>query len=218
MKKYPFTAVITILIVSTSYSQLSLYVVGGLSPESHPNTTDLFVNSKQPRDEFIFTLATVKAQYFGGIKTSIPLSEYFFLESGLTYTKRTSVYAVDYTYRELHEPSAMDLTETENILMIPVNIGVKLGILDVTSGLTGNTSFSTKTDLGQINGYASDPATFRMGWSTGVRVNIANTAIGIEYQGSLNRVCEGSYVDNQPLEMRNVPGQFVFTIQYLIKG
>src|SRR5688572_9353802 len=106
------------------------------------------------------------------------------------------------------------MNDVEHIIYAPVNMGVSMGPIDITSGLSVVKILSHTSDLYQIQGFSTSENALRMGWQAGVRYTFNRFAVGVEYQGSLNRVCQGMAVNGHPLEMANVPGKLVFGVQY----
>jgi hypothetical protein len=132
----------------------------------------------------------------------------------MTYSRRTLLFTMAYTYKQLHEKPCREMEEIEKMLQVPATIGVRMGFIDITSGLTGIISLSKDSDLSQMEGYESTAGQFRMGWSTGLRAHLSSIAIGMEFQAELSRIGHDMSVNGESLELRNVPGYVVFTIQF----
>src|SRR5258705_12803776 len=96
MRKLFFLAILLIsAIFSTAFSQLSMTVTTGISPQQTPTSHYIFVNRSSPRDEFTFDLNTVKASYFIGVGARYDVMPFFFLAEA-QYNKREYVYDVSY--------------------------------------------------------------------------------------------------------------------------
>ena len=216
MKKVLLTSIILFAASSIIWSQKFGFDIRiGMSPAAHPVTADLIVGRENPHNEFLFNLVRVEPQFYGGLRVHKQLKAPFFLEGGLTYTRRTSQYQVNYRMPQT-EPGSQHLImkESEDILQLPLEIGVSLGRIDVTSGLTIMKTLSSQNELTHLNGFSAENNTLKWGWQMGVRYGIKRVMAGIEYQGSMQRVCQGMYVNEKPLEIMNVPGRFVFSLQY----
>ena len=210
-------SILILLLVSMGpiAAQVSFEVFGGISPRSTPANADLYVNRHSPHEEFRFNMTKVDPQFFAGVKGHLELGAPFFAEAGLMYTRRKSTYEALYTIIDREHPvSSYMMTETEDLIALPVNIGVNLGIFDITSGFRINQSIGKKSDLDQLNGFVSEGNPIRFGFQAGTGVSIFRSRIGIEYLGNFSRVGSGMYVNNQSLELMNVPGQFVLTLQH----
>ena len=217
MKTIIISTIIALISVTQALSQIRFDVFGGLSPQSSPASADLFVNRHDPHEEFRFNMNKVGSQFFVGAKSHLDLNESFFAEAGLTYTKRRSTYEVNYTLIDNEHPvSNHNLSETDHMIMLPVNLGVNLGPVDITSGLRMMKSISKSSELGQLTGFTVEGNPFRFGWQAGAGFHIYRSRIGLEYQGNFSRVGSGMYVNNQPLELMNVPGQIVLTLQHTL--
>lgn len=196
-------------------SQIRFDIVGGVSPSATHTSEGLIVNRHLPHEEFVFNLGHVDPQFFAGVKGQIELATPFFVEAGLMYTRKKSTYDITYTMIDAEHPVQDHImAETDHIVILPVNIGVNLGLLDVTSGLRVMKSLSRKSDFNNLSGFNTDGTLPEMGWQTGIGFSIARSRIGVEYQGNFSRVGRGMFVNGQSLEIRNVPGQVVLLLQH----
>jgi hypothetical protein len=215
MKKLIISATILLATYVTSQAQVQFKAEFGASPASNSTSAGIIVNRNNPHEEFQFNQTQVKPQFYGGIRANIKLGTPFFLETGISYTKRTAEFHLDYTMPLPENPTGeMYVSESEDMLLFPLDIGVSMGKLEVTSGLTAIKTISAIKELSHVKGFHSDGNSLKMGWQMGVRYGINRTQIGIEYQGSLNRVGQGMSVNGNSLEIMNVPGKMVFTMQY----
>ena len=208
--------ILLVLVLCTSFismdAQWNVYMKVGISPESNPTNSPLIVNRQNPSEEFLFNLIQVKTQYFGGIQVRCDLGTNFFVESGATYTQRKSVYSVKYTMKR--ERIYQELQETEDQLILPLSIGVKLKSFEFTSGFLGFVSLAKQSELNQIDGFSDQSNKAQMGWHAGAGINLNKVFFGLEYQSAMNRTGTGMSVHQQSLELRNVPGQCVFNMRY----
>ena len=214
MKKLIMITCILLATYSIVGSQVRFDVKLGVSPGSTPLSAGIIVNRHNPYDEFQFNMIHVKPQYYAGIGANVQLEVPFFLEGGILCTQRTSLYQINYRIVTEINPAENYMSESEVMILLPLNLGVNLGSIDVTSGLTIKRTISTINELTQLKGFACDDNAFRLGWQMGVRYSFHRTLVGVEYLGSLNRVGQGMYVNAQSLEIMNVPGEFVFSVQY----
>lgn len=215
MKTIFITIAFLIFITLPSFSQMRFDVVGGLTPQSSPATADLFVNRHDPHEEFRFNMNKVSPQYFIGAKGHVQLLSPFFVEAGLTYTRRKSTYEVNYTMIDKEHPvSYHTMNEIEHMVMLPANIGVNLGSVEIISGLRLMKTTSKRSNLDQLAGFTTDGNPVKVGWQAGAGFYLFSTRIGLEYHGNFSRVGSGMYVNNQSLELMNVPGQIVLTLQH----
>lgn len=209
--------ILSVLILGVTYSvssQVHLDLKAGISPATSPLNTGIIVNREDPMNEFQFRPVHVNPQFQAGVNLNLQLKTPFFLEGGISYTKKSSDYQVNYRIPGEGKPALALMNESEDILMLPVNIGVSLGSFDVTSGLRAMKTLSKKSELTHLNGFSTEENSFRMGWQMGIRYGLHRTMVGVEFQGSLNRVGQGMNVNGHSLEVMNVPGNFVFSIQH----
>ncbi len=199
-------------------AQVDIDIEVGVSPGTNVNSPGVIINRSDPRKEFQFSLIQVKPQYYGGLRANIKLNAPFFLEGGVSYTKRTTVYEANFRMPQplIKEPDEqiMNMSVSQDMILLPVDIGVSLGSFDITSGLRANKIISSKNQLTHLNGYQEEGNSLTWGWQMGVRYAFKHMMIGGEFQGEMHRVCDGMSVNGNSLEIRNVPGRFVFTVQY----
>jgi hypothetical protein len=214
MKKLMILSIILMMFTTVMNAQVRFNVKLGASPGSNPRSASIFVNRENPFKEFQFNLVHTDPQYYGGVSAYVPLATPFFLEAGISYTKQTSQFLVDYTVpSELQNDNTL-MSGSEEMILLPVNIGVTMGGFDITSGLRAIKTISHSSELTHLDGFHEDGNPIKLGWQIGARYAINRTLIGIEYMATLNRVCEGMYVNGQSLEIMNIPGSYVFSIQY----
>lgn len=215
MKNLAITFCFTILSVTMVSSQLRFDVVGGVSPGSSPSSAGLVVNRHLPHEEFVFNMNKVDPQIFAGVKGHMELGAPFFVDAGLLYTRKKSNYDVVYTIIDTEHPvSQHTMTQTDHMIMLPVNIGANMGMFDVTSGFRLMKSVYSKTNLDQLTGFSSEGNPFELGWQAGAGFDLMRTRIGLEYQGNFSRVGKGMFINEQPLELMNVPGQFILLLSH----
>ena len=213
MKKLILLALVYGTSILTMQAQLSVYIMAGISPESHPSNADLIVNRATPQEEFLFNVSNVKTQYYGGLKVRHDLGANFFIESGALYTQRKTTYSMKYTMKR-EVGTYQELEETEDQLIIPLSVGVKIKAVEFSSGLSSFVSLSKQSDLNHIHGFTDQSSSIQLGWHAGIGINLHKVVFGVEYQSALNRMGMGMKVHEQPLELMNVPGQCVAKIQY----
>jgi hypothetical protein len=214
MKNLLIIAAIILGTLTNATSQVSFNLKLGISPASSPLNAGIIVNRENPIEEFEFNMVHTNPQYFAGAGIHLSLSTPFFLEAGLTYTQKKSFYQVDYSLKSEFNPGDALLSETEKIILLPVNLGVSIGVVSVTSGLTAMKTVAGSNELTGLKGFHSEQSNVRLGWQMGARYELQRIAAGVEYQSCMNRVCEGMYVDRQSLEVMNVPGNWVFSLQF----
>ena len=206
---------IILLIAHKGSAQLRLDIIGGISPRTTPQNAGLIVNRHLPSEEFVFNMIEVEPQLFGGIKGLLPLGAPFFTDAALMYTKSTSTYHALYTIIDAEHPQPdYFMNESKHLLLVPINIGVNIGGFDITSGFRVMKTISEKSELSDMNGFSIDGASTQFGWQGSVGFSFMRTRVGIEYQGSFSRVGSGMEMNGQSLELMNVPGQLLLTVQY----
>ncbi len=102
MKKILITSIFFLAVSSIIWSQknIGVDIQIGLSTGNNPNSAFVILNRENPHKEILFNILHVKPQFSAGIRIHKELGTPFFLESGLTYTKKTSIYQVDYRMRQ----------------------------------------------------------------------------------------------------------------------
>lgn len=199
---------------TNSWSQIRFDIVAGVSPGVNPKTPEKLINRQLVSDEFRLSVNRIEKQFFLGVNANLSLRAPFFAETGIHFTQRKSEYAMVYTYPNEENPPLQYMPETENLLILPLSIGVSIGKVDITSGLTLTGVISKKTSMTHVKGYAADESFLRTGWQAGVRHTFGRSMLGIQYQSSFNRLGTGTQVNGESLELNHIPGQFVMTVNF----
>lgn len=197
-------------------AQASLAVKVGASPGTSHTSAPALMNRHDPINEFQFNLFHTEPQLYGSIIMHLPLGESFFLEGGVTYTQKDLVYETVHTYPTEGFASHHLMNESRKMIMLPVNFGVTLNRFEIVSGFTAHKIISVESELYAMEGFRYSDNTVSLGWQTGVRYKLGNTLIGMEYLGMLQRAGQNMFVNDQCLELRNVPGAWIFSLQYRI--
>ena len=212
--------IITIILASSGLSlsaQIKFDIVAGVSPGTSPATPGVTINRHLPHEEFVFNLNKVDPQFLAGVKSRVELSEPFFMDAGLFYARRISTYGVVYTIVDQEHPVSKHLMkETDHTVMLPVNVGVNMGSVDITSGFRVIQSIRKKTDLQNLPGFNIDSNRPLFGWQAGAGISFLRSRIGLEFQGNFARAGHDMFVDGQSMELINVPGQLILMFQHSI--
>ncbi len=214
MKKLVFLA----LSIMSAYSIQSQNVVmtfsTGLSPQQTPETHFIFVNRSTPRDEFTFDLAQVKASYFVGFGAKYDVHPFFF-EAQAQYNKREYIYNIEYTFPGFGRSEQKQLlTESMNVINVPLTLGVDLGIVDVTSGFLPQIVISQQSDLNNLEGYNQNLKWLRFGWHSGVAANVGDMRVGVSMQMDFNNYADHAYIRNQNLSLKGRSTRMLGTLSY----
>ncbi|MEP6793500.1 MAG: hypothetical protein ABJB16_04185, partial [Saprospiraceae bacterium] len=67
-------------------------------------------------------------------------------------------------------------------------------------------------------GFSQEKNSIKLGWQAGIRYAFHRVLLGVEYQATLNPICQDRYVNGQSLQLMNVPGSFVFSVQSGFSG
>ncbi|MGB3080395.1 MAG: hypothetical protein WBB31_15045 [Saprospiraceae bacterium] len=216
MKKLLF-ATITFIILSIYSAQgqnLVMTFSTGASPQQSPATHFIFVNRSSPRDEFTFDLAEVKASYFIGFGAKYDLKP-FFLAAEAQYNKREYVYNIAYTFPGFGRSEQKQLlTESMNVINVPLSLGVDLGVVDVTSGFLPQIIISQSTDLNNLEGYNQNLKWLRFGWHTGLAANIGDLRLGVSMQMDFNNYADHAFIRKQNLSLQGRSTRMLGTLSY----
>jgi hypothetical protein len=198
------------------WSQLLVNMKVGFSPATNPITASVLINRNNPISEFELNMVHVEPQFVAGINLHQQLKEPFFFEGGIAYTKKTLQYKVSYTMNQSDaQGKEIMMNESKSMIQLPVNIGVGIGKMDITSGVTALKTISSHNELSHIEGFSSEDNLIRFGWQMGVHYAFMHHAsAGVEYQGILDRVTDGMKVNGQALNLMNIPSHFVFNMHY----
>ncbi|HJW29665.1 MAG TPA: hypothetical protein VJ508_10565 [Saprospiraceae bacterium] len=213
MKSLLISSVLSLLVCFPAMSQLQFYMLGGICPEIHPRNASLLVNRNQPVDQFKFNRTQVGTQFFMGVQVRMPLNEYFFTEAGARYSRFSEVYTVTYLAARQAD-SRVDMKEQQNRFTLPVNIGVKLNQVEIVNGFDAVWITNTKSEMDHMPGFKDQSPDFHLGWHINIGLEVNRMVVGAGYQAEFARVGEGMSVNGQSLEIRQLPGQVNFYVQF----
>jgi hypothetical protein len=202
-------------LLTTAGSQITMTFSAGVSPQQTPESHYIFVNRSTPRDEFTFDLAQIKSSYFVGVGAKYDLEPFFFTAEA-QYNKREYIYDISYTFPAFGR-SGQDIQYSEymNVINVPVSLGVDLGAVDVSSGFLPQLIVSQQSDLEGITGYSQKLKRLRLGWHTGLAVNINQLRVGVNWQMDFNNYVDHAYVREQSLRLQGRPTRVIGTVGYI---
>lgn len=187
----------------------------GVSPQQNPAANHIFVNRSSPREEFTFDLAQVKAAYYVGFGAKYDLKP-FFLAADALYNRREYLYNVSYTFPEFgRTEQERIMTESMNVINLPLTFGVDLGIVDVTSGFVPQLILSQDSDLSGLPGYSQKLDRFRLGWHSGLAANIKDMRVGLSWQMDFNNYADHAFINDQNLSLQGRSSRVLGTLTYL---
>jgi len=215
MKKFfVLTTVFLFAFVVSMQSQVSMVVTAAISPQQTPPSHYIFVNRSTP-DEFTFDLRTVKSSVFIGAGARYDIKPFFF-QAEAQYNKRVYGYDVSYTYTGRGRTDEVNKYEEQmDVIILPLSMGVDLGILDITSGFLPQFILSQQSDLSDLEGYNQDLKTMRFGWHTGIAANVNQLRIGLNWQSDFNNYADHAYIGNQSLELAGRSSRLLGTLSFV---
>lgn len=215
--KYLFSLVALFILsfAKLDAQDVKMTFTAGVSPEQTPPPHHIFVNRSSPRDEFMFDLAQVKASYFVGFGAKYDLAP-FFLAAEAQYNKREYVYSIAYTFPGFGRSEETQLlTESMNVINVPLSVGVDLGVVDVVSGFLPQLILSSDSDLADLEGYSGKPDFLRFGMHSGVAYNINDLRLGVSWQMDFNRYADHAAIRNQNLALSGRSTRILGTLSYV---
>lgn len=216
MKKLIFaTITLSLLSISSAQSQNVVMTFStGVSPQQSPTSHFIFVNRSSPRDEFTFDLAEVKASYFLGVGAKYDVKPFFFVAEA-QYNKREYIYNISYTFPGFGRSEQTQLlSESMNVINVPLSLGVDLGAVDVTSGFLPQIILSQNSDLKDLEGYNQNLKWLRFGWQTGLAANIGDMRLGVSMQMDFNNYADHAYIRKQNLALQGRSTRMLGTLSY----
>ena len=194
-------------------AQWNIYLSAGISPESHPKTANLIVNRSTPLDVFLFNMPHRETQYFTGLNFRHELNDHFFTTIGTAYTQRKFQYTMSYITPRA-EGTYQELMFAEHQINVPVNVGVRFEVIEITCGLKANMVVARTCELVNIPGFEDNEQFIQPGWQCGIQLHFGRVIAGVEYQSDFARLCSGMCVNGKSIELMQVPGQVVFAAQF----
>jgi len=188
---------------------------GSFSPQQSPVAPDLLVNRHAPKDEFSFNLKNVKPELSIGVRRNFKFSSPFFGTLGMEYSEKEEIYSMQFTFpNEPVRANYYELLTTRKTITIPAGVGVRLGRLEVTSGLKAQYTLESYMEGDMTMGIRMAKTKVQAGWYTGVGFNFNRVRVGVDYQSMLIR--DGNYLthDGVPLELMRVPHSVRFSVGF----
>ncbi|HZV71527.1 MAG TPA: hypothetical protein VFG10_18370 [Saprospiraceae bacterium] len=216
MKKLIFISITLSLlpIFSTHAQDVLMTFSTGMSPQQTPATHYIFVNRSSPRNEFTFDLAQVKASYYIGFGAKYDVEPFFFAAEA-QYNRREYIYNIAYTFPGFGRSEQTELlTESMNVINVPLTLGVDLGIVDVTSGFLPQVILSQDSDLRNLDGYNQELKWLRFGWHTGLAANIGSMRAGLSMQMDFNNYADHAFIRDQSLSLQGRSTRMLGTLSY----
>ena len=203
-------------VLSFSHAQdVKMTITAGMAAQQSPAPNHIFVNRSSPRDEFTFDLSQVKPSYFIGVGAKYDLNKSFFLAAEALYNRREYLYNVSYTFPGFGRTEQTQvLTESMNIINVPLTLGVDLGVVDVTSGFLPQLILSQSSDLEGLNGYSQKLDKLRFGWHSGVAANIKAVRVGVSWQMDFNNYADHAFIHDQNLSLQGRSNRLLGTLSY----
>ena len=191
------------------YGQFSIGLRFGMNPNLAPRSSSLFVNRQDPINEARFNIENVTFSRQIGLMARLDREHFWFMAEAL-YGKSKEQYAFTFTYRDVEDGKRCAYTISKSFLEVPVSAGVKLGKLEIFSGLNVSTDLTRKCDL-EMNHYTMDDSSLRLGWHSGIGFNLGKVLLDVRYQQNFSNYGAGQYVSGQELTLRNLPDRLTFS-------
>lgn len=104
-------------------------------------------------------------------------------------------------------------TERYNYLDIPVMTGLKLGPLRLQAGPVGHLLIGNQSELEEIPDFDADLQKLRLGFQTGIGLDIWNIVIDLKYEGNLNNG-DNITIGGEQLNFSRNPSRLIATVGY----
>ena len=142
--------------------------------------------------------------------------EQFFFQAEAQYNKREYVYDISYTFPDFgRTETSVRYTEQQQVINLPLTLGVDLGVVDVMSGFVPQLMLSQQSDLENLTGYEEKLEFLRFGMHTGFAVNVSQLSIGVDWQMDFNNYADHVYVRNQSLALQCRSTRILGTLSYI---
>ena len=215
MKKILMTTAVCALLSVVASAQLSFGVRASYSPTVNPRTDALLINPGIPETEALFNADKVKYPGQIGVTARYDMDHFWFM-SELMYGYNKTTYSKRNTYNYTEFPTTTEyFTVSSGYLELPVTAGVKLGIVEIFSGLYLDGRIHGQNDLTQIDGYRDDSAWLKGGWLSGIGVNLDPVLVDIRYQQLFTNYGKDQYLNGQELLLKNAPARMTVSAAFM---
>lgn len=209
MKTFLFLLVSICSSFSPLSGQFSFGLRFAMNPNMAPGSASLLVNRHNPINECKFNVEQVIFSRQAGLVARLDREHFWFMAEAL-YGKAKEQYAFTFTYREVEDGKRCAYTISKTYIDVPLSAGVKLGKLELFSGLNVSKDLAKKCDL-EMDQFTMDASSLRLGWHSGIGLNLGKILVDVRYQQSFSNYGAGQYVSGQELTLRNLPDRLSFS-------
>ena len=216
MKKILMSIVACAVFMPIVPAQMSYGIRGMLSLPRNPATHHTAVDYGGENAEVFFQADRVKQTGQIGFLARYSVKQFWFM-SEVMYGQSTTTYSlVDANgYSELPIPVYTYDVKTDYLEM-PVTAGVKLGVVEVFSGLFLDGTLHEDNALRELPGYRDFSSGLKGGWLSGVGVNLGKVLVDIRYQQSFGNYAKDYTLAGQDLELKNAPGRMSMSAAFVL--
>ena len=214
MKKLFCIISICACIASQSTAQFTYGLRISTSPSVHPGANHIVAN-RGAITESLVNISHVNYSEQIGLMGRLDREQFYFMTELLYGQTKTQVSMVGIS-ESLEGQAAHLFTEKNSYLEIPVTAGVKLGFVEVFSGFIATRDLAVRGQTSDITGYESTMPALRMGWHSGIGVNLGAVLIDMRYQQQFSNYGKGRFLNGEELILKNAPGRLVFSLGYRI--
>ena len=196
-------------------AQVSFGVKAGISPDQRLFNNQLFINSQDPVNEFIFNTKKLNNSIQAGFVLQAELDEHFFLEGQALYQYTSVQYSIDCLGKDFFRSGDQaTLSEHLHRLTIPTAIGVHIGSVDIKSGFLTHFRIHEDSGLASLEGFQRDHKKINFGIHSAVALNLPGASLELGYQLDFENFGENRYVNGQSLAQYNAPGRLFISVGY----
>lgn len=207
MKRLIFAA-FTILIYTSSYSQIEFGIKAGLSSYDLAKDGLIIKNGTQNLE---WNIKNAGYGHHFGIYTRLTVLGVF-LEPALLFNSNT----VNFDIKRYGETGVFNTIRSEkyNHMDIPVIAGIKLGVLRFQGGVVGHLFINSVSDVVDIKGYEQRFKSATYGWQAGTGLDIWKLRLDLMFEGNFDNFGDHITIGGNNYAFASTPSRLMLTMGY----
>jgi len=224
MKKLLTSAAVLTLVLNLQ-GQVAVGLRIGVSPEQNPATSFIIVNRHDPANECLFKLQLVSFRPQLGLMVRTENAHFWFMGE-ILYSQSSAHYSLGYLHRSYFpapsgEPSSGDDVEVyiikKDYLEFPISAGVKLGLVEISSGFSISKDLKVENQFEGLHGYTTSPSNMTIGWHAGLGLNLQLFILELRYHRDFTNYGDHHFIHDQELSLMCPVDRFSAMVTFRIQ-
>jgi hypothetical protein len=197
-------------------AQLTVGLKTGVCLPTNPRTSPILINKSVPGSELQFNAIKIMGDFTGGIECTMKANPFIIRTELLINQCQIRYEIVRIGLSSLRTRVQDFYSDKITQLDIPISIGVPLDFVEIYSGFTLHVTLEYDSTMKNISSCRQDLSDGRLGWHSGIRINLDRAHMEIRYQLDFNNYGQHLFMYHENLGLYNQPGRFSLMIGYSI--